>query len=496
MALKKLFLLAALALIYRASYALNKNPRINSKGLNTSAILGFANTLFDVIKNEQPTHIGVAFDTMAPTVRHEEYDFYKAHREATPEDIITSIPIIQQLIAGFNIPILAVDGYEADDVIGTLVKQAEEREFMTYMMTSDKDFGQLVSDRIFMFKPAKFGNKPEILGVDEVCEKFGIERPEQVQDILGLWGDASDNIPGIPGFGQVTARKLIASYDSVENLIKEADTISNVRWKEKVIEFGKQALISKELATIILDVPVDLDEEALKLKSPDTETLKHLFGELEFRTFGQRYFTWLSTQAQRHRGTEAQSAGRRAQGTETLRHHGTTAPATGLFSDDDFTPFATIETTSHDYKLVDSAESRQELLDKLKKQKSFCFDTETTGLNPNDSELVGISFSWKPHEAWYLPLPDNYHQAQEALQPFKPLFENHETGKTGQNLKFDISILKWYDIQVKGALFDTMLAHYLLQPDMRHNMDFLAETYLNYKPVPIESLIGKRGITS
>jgi len=475
---KKLFLLDAMALIYRAYYALNKNPRINSKGLNTSAILGFTNTLFDVIKNEQPTHIGVAFDTMAPTVRQEEFTFYKAHREETPEDIVSSIPIIQQLIAGFNIPILAVDGYEADDVIGTLAKQAEERAFMTFMMTSDKDFGQLVSETVLLYKPAKFGNPPEVLGVNDICEKFGIQRPEQVIDILGLWGDASDNIPGIPGFGQVTARKLIASYDSVENLINQAATIPNAKWKEKVYEFGEQALISKKLATIILDVPINLEEEALKLKPPDTDALKALFGELEFRAFGQRYFTWLSTQQQTHQLTSSPVD---------------QSPPDGLFSDEDFAPFATIETTSHEYKLADSLENQQALVNELANQKSFCFDTETTGLNPNDSELVGISFSWKAHEAWYLPLPDNYHKTKEVMLAFKPLFEDPKIGKIGQNLKFDISILKWYDIQVKGALFDTMLAHYLLEPDMRHNMDFLAESYLNYKPVSIESLIGKKG---
>ena len=475
---KKLFLLDAMALIYRAYYALNKNPRINSKGLNTSAILGFTNTLFDVIKNEQPTHIGVAFDTMAPTVRQEEFTFYKAHREETPEDIVSSIPIIQQLIAGFNIPILAVDGYEADDVIGTLAKQAEERAFMTFMMTSDKDFGQLVSETVLLYKPAKFGNPPEVLGVNDICEKFGIQRPEQVIDILGLWGDASDNIPGIPGFGQVTARKLIASYDSVENLINQAATIPNAKWKEKVYEYGEQALISKKLATIILDVPINLEEEALKLKPPDTDALKALFGELEFRAFGQRYFTWLSTQQQTHQLTSSPVD---------------QSPTDGLFSDEDFAPFATIETTSHEYKLADSLENQQALVNELANQKSFCFDTETTGLNPNDSELVGISFSWKAHEAWYLPLPDNYHKTQEVMLAFKPLFEDPKIGKIGQNLKFDISILKWYDIQVKGALFDTMLAHYLLEPDMRHNMDFLAESYLNYKPVSIESLIGKKG---
>ena len=294
---RKLFLLDAMALIYRAYYALNKNPRINSKGVNTSAVLGFANTLLDVIKNETPTHIGVAFDTMAPTVRHEEFEAYKAHRQETPEDIITSIPLIQRLIAGMNIPILSVDGYEADDVIGTLAKQAEQHGFITYMMTSDKDFGQLVSEHTLMYKPAKFGNKAEIMGVKEVCEKFGIERPEQVKDILGLWGDASDNIPGIPGFGEVTAKKLIAEYGTVENLISRADTISNPKWKEKVEEFGDQALMSKSLATIILDVPIEFEEENLKMGPPDIEGLKELFNELEFRTFGQRYFTWVSAQS-------------------------------------------------------------------------------------------------------------------------------------------------------------------------------------------------------
>ncbi|MFH1296369.1 MAG: DNA polymerase I [Bacteroidota bacterium] len=522
MSSKKLFLLDAMALIYRAYYALNKNPRINSKGVNTSAVLGFANSLFDVIKNEEPTHIGVAFDTMAPTIRHEEFDLYKAHREETPEDIVASIPLIQRLITGFNIPILAVDGYEADDVIGTLAKRAEQQAFTTYMMTSDKDFGQLVTDHILMYKPAKFGNRPEILGVNEICEKFGIKRPEQVKDILGLWGDASDNIPGIPGFGEVTARKLIASFGSIENLISQANSIPNERWKEKVIEFGHQALMSKALATIILDVPIAFDEEALKMQPPDTEALKELFGELEFRTFAQRYFTWLSTQssvgsgqlavgspqfttsplhhgttAPLHPGTTAPlHPGTTAPlhpGTTAPLHHGTTEPASVLFSDQDFTPFATIETTPHDYRLADTPETRQELLSLLKKQPSFCFDTETTGLDPNDSELVGISFCWQSHAAWYLPLPDNYHEVQKLLSGFKPMFEDPSIGKTGQNLKFDIAILKWYDVTVKGPLFDTMLAHYLLQPDMRHNMNFLAESYLNYTPVPIESLIGRRG---
>lgn len=497
---KKLFLLDAMALIYRAYYALNKNPRINSRGINTSAVLGFANTLLDVIKNEAPTHIGVAFDTYAPTVRHEEFDFYKAHRQETPEDIVTSIPLIHRLIEAMNIPILELDGYEADDVIGTLAKQAEIHGFITYMMTSDKDFGQLVTDRTLMYKPAKFGNKAEIMGVKEVCEKFGIERPEQVKDILGLWGDASDNIPGIPGFGEVTAKKLIAEYGSVENLVANASTISNPRWREKVEEFGEQALMSKNLATIILDVPIDFNEENLKMGPPDIDALKELFNELEFRTFGQRYFAWVSAQNQTTpkspegdlppplQGRDGEGFSAITTPASSIQH-----PASSLFSETDFAPFATIDTTPHDYRLADTPETQAELLSLLKKQASFCFDTETTGLDPNDSELVGVSFSWHPHEAWYLPMPGNYHDAQQLLSGFKPVFEDPSVGKTGQNLKFDIAILKWYDIEVRGPLFDTMLAHYLLQPDMRHNMDFLAESYLNYTPVPIESLIGKRG---
>lgn len=497
---KKLFLLDALALIYRAYYALNKFPRINSKGVNTSAVLGFANTLFDVIKNEQPTHLGVAFDTMAPTVRHEEFDFYKAHREETPEDIISSIPLIQQLLTALNIPILAVDGYEADDVIGTLAKQAEKKGFVTYMMTSDKDFGQLVSEHVLMYKPSKPGDSAEILGVKEVCGKFGIEQPDQVRDILGLWGDAADNIPGIPGFGEVTAKKLIGEYGTVENLVDQQDTIQNSRWRDKVKEYGQQALMSKALATIILDVPISFDEEALKRQPPDVEHLKELFNELEFRTFAQRYFTWLSTQEAVGSGQSAVIVQHPVSGkpASDIRHSASGEPASGirhqdLFSDQDVTPFATIETTPHDYRLAGSTEAQQELLSLLKERSSFCFDTETTGLDPNDSELVGISFSWEPHRAWYLPMPSNYHDAQQLLSRFKPVFEDPSVGKAGQNLKFDIAILKWYDISVQGPLFDTMLAHYLLQPDLRHNMNFLAESYLHYSPVPIESLIGKKG---
>jgi DNA polymerase-1 len=481
---KKLFLLDAMALIYRAFYALNKNPRVNSKGLNTSAILGFANTLFDILKNEKPTHIAVAFDSMAPTLRHEDFMEYKAHREETPEDLVLSLPYIKELIEGFRIPVLALEGYEADDIIGTFAKEAEKRGFITYMMTSDKDFGQLVSDRTFVYKPGKFGNPAEILGPREVCERFAIREPSQVRDILGLWGDASDNIPGIPGIGEVTARKLIGEFGTVENLLANAGSISNEKLREKVLNFKEQALLSKQLATIILDVPLGFEEDKLIMEPPDKERLKKLFDELEFRTFAQRVFTWLSTTSHPDRALP-----------EIPEEQPDQEPDPGIREPSSGTghPISNIETTPHTYHLVDTPEKRIDLIDKLRQQDSFCFDTETTGLDPNSSELVGMSFSFRPSEAYYITLPDNYHEALSIVQEFRPVFEDEKIEKTGQNLKFDISILKWYDVEVKGKLFDTMLAHYLLQPDMRHNMDFLAETYLHYKPVSIESLIGKKG---
>ena len=478
MAAKKLFLLDAMALIYRAYFAFNKNPRMNSKGVNTSAIFGFANVLLDLLKKEHPTHIGVAFDTLAPTVRKTGFEAYKAHRQETPEDIIRSLPIIHELLEGFRIPRLFVDGYEADDVIGTLARKAESKGFTTYMMTSDKDFGQLVSDRTFIYKPGKFGSDVEILGVAEVCAKYGIRRPEQVIDLLGLWGDASDNIPGIPGVGEVTAKKLLAEFDSVENLLAHAGEISNENLRKKVIDFSEQALVSKQLATIILDVPIDLDEQELILKYPDTDRLKTLFEELEFRTFSQRLTTFLSQKS-----------------SENPEIPIATPQETPVISQLPGIPdsMQTIATTPHRYHLADTPEKRAQLLRELQDQSAFCFDTETTGVDTNSSELVGIAFAWKPFEAWYMPVPDNYHETMQIMEAFKPLFEDPSVMKVGQNLKFDITMLKWYEIEVRGPLFDTMLAHYLIQPDMRHGMDLLAETYLNYHPVPIEMLIGKKG---
>lgn len=472
---RKLFLLDAMALIYRAYYALNKNPRITSKGLNTSAILGFANALYDVISNEKPTHIGVAFDTHAPTVRHEDFSAYKANREAMPEDISAAIPYIMQLIRGFNIPILAVDGYEADDVIGTLAKQAENKGFTVYMMTPDKDFGQLVSDHILQYKPGKPGEDPVIMGVKEVCEKFGVKRPDQVIDMLGLWGDASDNIPGIPGVGEVTARNLLKDFDNVENLIENAEKIDKAGLREKVKTFGQQALMSKQLATIILDVPVTFEEDALKLTPPDINKLKTLFEEIEFRNFAKRVFTDLEKGSQPAGKQAADLFASSGEPLETL------------------STLTNIGQVPHAYHLADTPEKRKALVTHLGKSGMFCFDTETTGLDANNVELVGMSFATSPGEAWFVPVPDQYSEAVEIVKEFAGVFADESIGKTGQNIKYDISVLKWYEINVNGVLFDTMIAHYLIEPDMRHNMDFLARTYLNYEPVSIESLIGKKG---
>ncbi|MFH0864764.1 MAG: DNA polymerase I [Bacteroidota bacterium] len=475
---KKLFLLDAMALIYRAYFAMNKNPRVNSKGLNTSAILGFANTLYDVLKSENPSHIAVCFDSQAPTVRHDDFIQYKAHREAMPEDIESSLPYIIALIDAFNIPVIALEGYEADDIIGTLAKEAESHGYSTYMMTSDKDFGQLVSDKTFIYKPGRFGDKAEVLGIKQVCEKFGIKRPEQIIDMLGLWGDASDNIPGIPGVGEVTARKLLDEFDNLENLLANSSQIKNPKLKLKVEEFKQQAIMSKQLATIILDVPVEFDEEMLKRKLPDENKLRTLFEELEFRAFAKRIFT-------DHSLTPSETT------------YEKDVPETNLFSGTEEKPVEilknNIKSTPHIYNVADDAEKRKHLIDILKKQQSFCFDTETTGLDVHDTELVGMSFCVKPYEAWYVPLSENYNEAAQVVHEFKEILENKNIGKTGQNLKFDISVLKWYDVNVNGKMFDTMLAHYLLQPDMRHGMDVLADVYLNYRTVPIDHLIGKKG---
>lgn len=475
---KKLFLLDAMALIYRAYFALNRNPRITSQGLNTSAMMGFTNTLLEVIRNEKPTHIGVAFDTQAPTVRHEEFTEYKANRERMPEDISISIPYIKALIEAFNIPILFVDGYEADDVIGTLAKKAETEGFTVFMMTPDKDFGQLVSDNIYMYKPARMGNKAEVMGPEQVCEKYKIREPEQFIDILGLWGDASDNIPGVPGIGEKGASKLIAEFGSIENLLENTDKLKG-KLKENLETFSDQAIMSKQLATIILDVPIELDIDKLKMAEPDKPSLMKLFDELEFRNLSRRMF-----QKNNEKAEEKPVESEMASGDNLFSSVGVEIPEKS---------FLELSEVEHSYYLIDSNEKQQRLISQLKASKSFCFDTETTGLDANNTELVGMSFCMQKGEAYFVPVPENYNDAMEMLANYKGIFEDENLEKIGQNLKFDMAVLRWYDIEVKGPLFDTMIAHYLLEPDMRHNMDFLAQTYLNYKPVPIETLIGKKG---
>lgn len=489
--MKKLFLLDGMALIYRAFFAMQRTPRFTSTGLNTSAMLGFANTLYDLLKNEKPTHIGVAFDTMAPTVRHEGFTEYKANREKMPEDLSMSIPYIKRMIEAFNIPTLYVEGYEADDVIGTLAKEAEQAGFQVFMVTPDKDFGQLVSENVFMYKPAKAGEKAVIMGPAEVCEKFGLSNPLQVIDYLGLMGDASDNIPGIKGVGEVTARKLLAEYGSVENVLANAGEIKNDKLREKVIEGKESAIMSKALATIILDVPIEFNEKALLYENPDKDKLKELFNELEFRTFGQRIFNDLFGEKPAFDSTASPKQEIKKQQNSGI---------TDLFSsleaaDSGFSSgnFNSIADTEHQYFLASSREKQNELIQILSASPMFCFDTETTGLSPIDDELVGMSFSIKKGEAWYVPMSDNQEKAKELLELFRNVFEKPAIGKTGQNIKFDMAMLAKYSISVKGELFDTMLAHYLLEPDMRHNMDVLSENYLDYKPVSIETLIGKKG---
>ncbi len=482
---KKLLLLDAMALIYRAYYALNRNPRINSKGLNTSAILGFANTLTEVLKKEQPTHVAVAFDTIAPTLRKTGFAAYKANRQDTPEDIVNAIPYIQQLLAAFRIPVLMQDGYEADDIIGTLAKKAEQDGFQVFMMTSDKDFGQLVSENIFMLKPAKGGNDAEIWGVKEVCERFGIEKPEQLIDILGLWGDSSDNIPGVPSIGEKKAKKLISEFGSMENLLENVEQVKDNRSREALKENRDQALMSKSLATIMLDVPVNTDINALERQDPDPEKLIPLLEELEFRTFAKRVFGDQEIiPEQTKKEATMQQSGQMDLFDNTNAFENPAEAAKNKLMD---------LMAGNYYKAVTTEKEIETLVSKLKESSMFCFDTETTGLDKADMELVGIAFSTKPGEAFYVPFPEDQKQARKMAESFKEVFANPNIEKTGQNLKFDIGVLKHYGLDVKGKFFDTMLAHYLLQPDMRHNMDVLAQTYLDYSPVSIEHLIGKKG---
>ncbi len=493
---KKLFLLDAFALIYRAYYAFIKTPRINSKGLNTSAMFGFTNTLLEILEKEKPSHIAVVFDTGAPTERHTDFADYKANREETPEDISKAIPYIIKIIEAFNIPVISSDGFEADDIIGTLAKKAEKEGFTTFMMTPDKDFGQLVSENIFIYKPARFGNNAEIMGIKEVCEKFEIQNPLQVIDILGLMGDAVDNIPGVPGVGEKTAKKLISEFGSIENILLNTDKIKG-SLKEKIEKNTDKAILSKKLATILLNAPVEFDENYFKTGEPHKELLKEIFADLEFRRLGERIF-----------GEAGNKAGENNKAVADENNTGQMglfdAPETEEKKTENFIPsntetpeekksFKEISAIPHNYFLADSEQKIDELASLLSGQVLICFDTETTGLDTLSAELVGMSFSVKPFEAWYVPVPEDKDEAQRIVTKFKSLLENEQIGKIGQNIKFDLSVLKKYGITLKGEFFDTMLAHYLIQPDMRHGMDLLSETYLNYKPVSITTLIGPKG---
>ncbi len=479
--MKKLFLLDGMALIYRAYFALSKAPRITSYGFNTGAILGFTNTLLEVLKNQQPTHMAVVFDTAAPTNRHIEFEAYKAHRQEMPEDLAKSLPYVFKLIEGFNIPLITKDGFEADDIIGTLAKKAEKEGFKVYCMTPDKDFGQLVSENIFIYKPARMGNGAEVLGVPEILEKWEISDVLQVIDILGLWGDAVDNIPGIPGIGEKTAKKLVSEYGSVEGLIANTDKLKG-KQKENVINFAEQGLISKKLATILLDVPVELDENALKIDAPNKDILEPLFAELEFRTLGKRVFGDNFSVAETNNGSAQMDL------------FATPIPINNQVDEEsEKQPSADIHNTPHDYKLVQEEAEIHALVNTLKSKDAFCFDTEATGLDPLTAEIVGFSFSYQKGEAFYIPTPSNREEAVAIVGLFKELFEIEHITKVGQNLKYDILLLAQYGVKVKGKLFDTMIAHYLIDPDTRHGMDILAETYLGYTPVSITELIGAKG---
>ncbi|WP_367913292.1 DNA polymerase I [Leadbetterella sp. DM7] len=477
---KKLFLLDAYALIYRAHFAFAKNPRISSKGLNTGPIFGFTNTLLEVIRKEKPTHLVVCFDTKAPTFRHKEYVEYKAHREEQPEDITTAVPYIKRLVHSMHLPCIEMDGYEADDVIGTLAHKAPKDEFEVYMYTPDKDYGQLVNENVFLYKPAFLGNGVEVMGVPQVLERWGIQRVDQVVDVLGLMGDKVDNIPGIPGVGEKTAVKLLEKYDTLEGVVENADKVPG-KLGEKIKAGRESALMSKWLAKIDTDVPVAFEEERYILHEEYGQELADLLDELEFRTLKARIF---------------KSAGE-VTDTEKPRARQPESSQMSLFGEEEKTEEVKLSSKKnindvvHEYYLIQSPEERAELMEYLMVQEEVCFDTETTDIEALDASIVGLSFAYRPREAYYIPLPPRFEEAQAVLNEFRPLFENKNIRKVAQNIKYDLTILANYGISVKGEMYDTMLAHYILEPDQRHGMDYLSETYLHYEPIPIEELIGK-----
>ena len=471
----KLLLIDAYALIYRSYYALIRSPRINSKGFNTSAIFGFVNILEDVLKKENPSHVAVAFDPKGPTFRHEAFEQYKAQREETPEVIRQSVPIIRDIIEAYNIPILEVPGYEADDVIGTISKQAAQKGFTVYMMTPDKDYGQLVGDNIYMYRP-KHGGGYDIMGVPEVLAKFNLSSTEQVIDLLGLMGDSSDNIPGCPGVGEKTAQKLLADFGSIDNLLANTDKLKGAQ-KKKVEENAEQIRFSKFLATIKTDVPIEFDADSCKKQNVNEDKLIEIYTELEFRTFINRF---------------------KQEPQKEVKSGPVQGSLFAIFSDENTeaekkSSLADLKSTPHTYHIADNEEEISKICSILANQKFFCFDTETDGIDPLTAELVGMSFSITKNEAWYVPVPANREEATKIVARFSPALQNPEIQKIGQNIKFDILVLRKYGVKVAGPLFDTMIAHYLLNPELRHNMDYLAETYLKYKTVSIEELIGPKG---
>ncbi len=476
---KKLFLLDGMPLLYRGHFIFMRNPRITSKGINTSALYGFINSLTQIIANEKPTHIAVVFDTKEPTFRHERFPQYKAEREAMPEDIAEAIPRSHELTKAFNIALVTFPGYEADDVIGTLATHAEKDGFDTYMVTPDKDFGQLVSDHTFLYKPGKASDPPEIMGVKEVTEKWGIERVDQLIDVLGLAGDSVDNIPGVPGIGEKTAVKLLKEFDNMEKLLASTESLKG-KQKEKLEEFADQARLCRELATIVREVPVDFDPEALAYQEPDKEKLEPMFRELEFESLGKRIF-----------GDTFKLVGEKTKAVQGELAIGETQEATT-----DAEPevnFKSIDDVEHTYQLVKTAKDRKALAKRLEDSDAFCFDLETTGLDSRNTDIVGIAFALEPHEAFYVPAEVDREKSGPLLDLFRPALEKEGVEKVGHNLKFDVGVLRAHGIDVAGPLFDTMLAHYVIEPEHRHGMDQLSRTYLGYSPVPITALIGERG---
>jgi DNA polymerase-1 len=503
---KRLFLLDAYALIFRGYFAFIKNPRINSKGMDTSAIMGFMNALMDVIKREKPDHLAVAFDNGGSKLRNEIYPEYKAHRDATPEAIKIALPYIQEILKAMHIPIIEVKGFEADDLIGTLAKQAEKEDFKVYMVTPDKDFAQLVSENIFMYKPARMGNDIEIWGIPEVLARFEIDRPEQVIDFLGMMGDAADNIPGLPGVGEKTAKKFLKEYGSMENLLANTYQLKGAI-KDKIESNAELGLLSKKLATILLDCPVQFNESDYELSKPDVEKTDELFQELEFRQMKAQFDKYFGTGKEydeidtngNTNGNENSNDNEKIvkkiptkkTNEDQFDLFGFSDEESGEVKSNSF--YATLENTEHFYQSIQGDFAVKLLLQNLMNQTSVCFDTETTGIDALNAELVGMSFSFEKGKAFYVPFPENREEAQVLVDKFKPFFESETIEKIGQNIKYDLKILSHYGVQIKGKLFDTMIAHYLINPDMRHNMDVLSETYLKYSPKSIEDLIGKKG---